>query len=126
MHTSECFHPYHFLWPREEAKEKTASEGKDSPHHTFPETKRDILETTTHDPKLLQGFKAWGCLRGVLGAFWHPEAHDSCITKANSGHILAHVLGLAAARRPRANHSMNTGPKLIPSTSLYVYLNRST
>ncbi|KAK4832619.1 hypothetical protein QYF61_024600 [Mycteria americana] len=110
-------------WDLRSEKENAASEGEESPHHPFPERKHDILEMTTHYPKLLQGFKAWGCLRGVLGAFWHPEAHDGCVTKASAGHILTHMPGLAAARRPRLNHSMNTGPKLIPSTDLYVHVN---
>lgn len=106
----------------EGVKEKAALEGEKSPCHTFPEKKNDILETASHYPKLLQGLQS---LRGVLGVFWDPEAQDICVTKANTSHILAHMLELAGPRRPRVNQSTNTGTKLIPSTNLYVHVNIS-
>lgn len=60
----------------EEDKEKQASKGKEGVCHPFPERKHDILVITTHYPEVFKGFEAWGCLRGVLGLFWHPAAHD--------------------------------------------------
>lgn len=103
---------------------KEASEGKDGVCHPFTERKHDILVTTTHYPKVFQGFEAWGCLRSALGLFWHPEAHwhDSCVAKASASHILVHVPELAVTKRPMVNHTTNTGPNwFLPQTSMYTW-----
>lgn len=45
---------------------------------------------------------------------------------SNTSHILAHMLGLAASRRPRVNQDTNMGLKWNPSTNLHIEENMSS